>query len=346
MKNKYLLLIAPLFFAACEKIILGTDEENNPRNNFEIFWDDFDKHYGLFQARGWNWDSIYTVYSPQVTAQTTDGELWITCTEMIKYLDDGHTGLADPDKRISFSFGSELDEITEEELSLELIDDKYLEYSKSASEVIDFYYGKIMNKDIGYIYLGNMDYENPSKIDDILQEIGSHKAIIFDIRNNTGGTDEFSERVASFFADGKHLIYTVEERNGPKHDDFGAKIPYYTKVNKNELFLKPVIVLTDRITVSAADVFLLHMKSFNHVIQMGDSTAGDFSDISMQRFLPNGWIYQYSIMMYLLPDGTSLDGIGHIPDVYIKNSTSDIETGNDLVIEKAIQYLFDEYGIE
>ena len=66
----------------------------------------------------------------------------------------------------------------------------------------------------------------------------------------------------------------------------------------------------------------------------------------MRRFLPNGWQYQYSIMKFLLADGvTSLDGIGHIPDIEIRNSAEDILAGNDLVLERAYRYLFEEFGI-
>ncbi|GLR19187.1 hypothetical protein [Portibacter lacus] len=44
--------------------------------------------------------------------------------------------------------------------------------------------------------------------------------------------------------------------------------------------------------------------------------------------------------------GESLDGVGHVPDVYVKYTATDIISGNDKVIEKAIQYLYDEYQIE
>jgi carboxyl-terminal processing protease len=48
----------------------------------------------------------------------------------------------------------------------------------------------------------------------------------------------------------------------------------------------------------------------------------------------------------LLPNGSCLEGIGHFPDVYIKNSEEDIKNSTDKVIETAIDYLFDNYGIE
>lgn len=111
-------------------------------------------------------------------------------------------------------------------------------------------------------------------------------------------------------------------------------------------FTKPIVVLTSDFTASAAEVFLLMIKDLPYMTIIGDTTAGDFSDVGMRRFLPNGWQYQYSIMMYLQADGHSLDGIGHIPDIFVRNSATDIQSGEDKVLERAITFLFDEYGIE
>ncbi|WFO18218.1 S41 family peptidase [Cellulophaga baltica 4] len=98
--------------------------------------------------------------------------------------------------------------------------------------------------------------------------------------------------------------------------------------------------------MSAGEIFLLHMKSFEHVTQIGDTTAGDFSTISNMRFLPNGWHYRYSIQKVLLPNGESFDGIGHIPDVYEKNTVEDIAAKEDKVLDTALEYLLDTYGID
>ena len=67
MKRITLILLLLVALPGCKKLFLGEDEPNDPVNNFELFWQDFDQHYGLFQARGWDWDSIYHVYQPQVT---------------------------------------------------------------------------------------------------------------------------------------------------------------------------------------------------------------------------------------------------------------------------------------
>jgi C-terminal processing protease CtpA/Prc len=187
---------------------------------------------------------------------------------------------------------------------------------------------------------------NGNKIDDVLSNLKNHKAIIIDIRQNTGGYDDFAARIASAFADGTHFIYTSQTRNGLKHSDFDIISKKYSHKIGNEQFTKPVILLTDRRTISAAEIFILHMKSFAHVTQIGDTTAGAFSTQSMTRFLQNGWYYKYSIQKILTPDAKSLEGIGNAPTLYIRNTPTNIQNNQDVVLEKAIQYLYDVYGIE
>jgi len=335
-------------FIACEKAVLGESAANTPSNNFEVFWNDFDQHYGLFQIRGWDWDSIYQAYKPLVTDQTADAELYGYFTEMIEYLDDTHTWVAAPEFD-GYTSGSALNDQAEDEFSLDLVKEKYVENYQRVDDIpdeLEFSYGKIKDKNVGYIYMNALEEANPDKIDDVVAALKEYEAIIFDIRNNGGGTDSFSKRIAGAFADGRHLSYTVQTRNGSEHGDFDEKKEFYAEPVGDNQYLKPVMILTDRYTVSAAEIFLLHMKEFKQVVQIGDSTSGDFSDTSSDRFLPNGWLYGYSIMQFLLPDGSSLDGIGHVPDVYIKNTEADIEADNDLVMERTFEYLLENYGIQ
>ena len=337
-------ILALIILSSCTKTIIGEDESNSKRNNFEILWNDFDQHYSLFAVRSINWDNLYDTYQPQVNENQSDEELWDVFSSLIEYLDDSHTVLYDGNGN-SYRSGYALNEQSISEISEELINTKYIEEITAVTSEDDLLYAKIQYKNIGYIYLGSMDGANPSVIDNVVAELETYDAIILDIRQNTGGDDRYSARIAQSFSDGKHLVYTVETRNGPDHNDFDAKTEYFTQFNENDTYTKPVIVLTDRKTISAGEIFLLHMKAFNNVTQIGDTTAGDFSTVSNMRFLPNGWHYQYSIQKFLLPNGESLDGIGHIPDVYVKNTKADIEAGNDTVIDTAIDYLFSEYGV-
>jgi len=344
MKKTTVILVL-ILISSCTKNIIDEDEINTKSNNFEILWNDFDQHYSLFTVRNINWNNLYNTYQPQVNENQSDEELWNVFSNLIEHLDDSHTVLYDGDGN-SYRSGYELNEQAIDEISEELIANKYIEDITEITSEDDLVYAKIQDKNIGYIYLGSMGGANPSVIDHIVSELEIYDAIIFDIRQNTGGDDRYSARIAQSFSDGKHLIYTVETRNGLNYNDFDPKTEYFTQFNANNTYTKPVIVLTDRKTISAGEIFLLHMKAFENITQIGDTTAGDFSAISNMRFLPNGWHYRYSIQKFLLPNGQSLDGIGHIPDVFIKNTEADIKAGNDIVIDTAIEYLFNEYGIE
>ncbi|WP_147676926.1 S41 family peptidase [Algibacter pacificus] len=343
--KKIITILILVIATSCSKVIIEENEPNTKKNNFEILWNDFDQHYSLFVIRDINWNDLYDRYQPQVNENQSDDELWTLFSNLLEHLDDSHTVMYDGNGN-SYRSGYKLNKQSINEISKTLIEEKYIEEITTISSEDDLLYSKIKNKNIGYIYLGTMDGSNPAVMDNVVAKLEAYDAIILDIRQNTGGEDRYSARIAQSFSDGRHLVYTVQTRNGPNHNDFDSKTEYFTKFNNSNTYNKPVVVLTDRKTISAGEVFLLHMKAFNNVIQIGDTTAGDFSTLSNMRFLPNGWHYQYSIQKFLLPNGESLDGIGHIPDVYVKNTEADIKAGNDTVLDTAIQHLFNEFGIE
>jgi C-terminal processing protease CtpA/Prc len=341
-------LLFPIFlfcvlFTSCQKMVLGEDEMNTPKNNFDIFWEDFDRHYGLFTVRGWDWDSIRTEYEGQVTSETTEEELFSIFSDMIEYLDDTHTFVYWPGRKIHVSGASNRDQV-KAEFSLDLITENFIDVRDSSS-MEEYLYGGFRGRDIGYFHLSGIDMEDPALTDQILRDIGHHQAIIIDMRNNSGGEDNIGAEIAGRFIQEEKLLYTVQERNGPQHTDFAGKTEYFSRRVGAENFNKPLVVLTDQVTISAGEVMLLYLKSIAQVTQIGDVTSGDFSDTGMRRFLPNGMQYRYSIMKFLLPDGTSLDGVGHVPDIYARNSVDDIAAGNDVVLERAFTFLLEEYGI-
>ena len=344
MKNIFFLFIV-ISLIACSKAILGEDEPDTQINNFELFWNDFNEHYSLFTVRSTDWDAVYDTYRPQVTNDISDDELWVIFSNMIEELDDSHINLQNGNGR-SYTSGDALSKQSELEISEELILNKYVDNTTIVTSESELIYGKIKDKNIGYIYLGSLNGENPAIIDDIVIELNTFDAIILDIRQNTGGEDRYSARIAQAFSDREQFVYTVQTRNGKNHDDFDEITEHFTQINEGFSYLKPVIVLTDKKTISAGEIFLSHMKAFDHVTQIGDTTAGDFSVVSNARFLPNNWFYFYSIQKFLLPNGESLDGIGHIPDIISKNTEKTIANQEDVVIETALAYLYNEFKIQ
>jgi carboxyl-terminal processing protease len=348
MKRIVFLLLIILFFASCDELLLGKEEPNTPEHNFDMLWNDFDKHYSLFYIKKTNWDSLYQVYRSQINEHTDEPRLWNIMTDMIEVLNDSHTVLYNDLEARRYPSGYTLNQIAiEEEFDLNLIKTKYTGPLTRIESEEDLQYGKVMNKDIGYVFLRKTLGDQPEKaIGEIMRELSDRKAIILDLRTNAGGSAFYAKTIAGAFSDGKHLVGTVQLRNGPEHSDFSEKTEEVTTLTGAKQFLKPVVVLTDRATMSGGEYLTIHMKSFGHVTHIGDATAGDFGATSIRRFLPNGWTYTFSIKMFLLPNGKSLDGIGIPPDVYVKNTNSSIYGGTDHVLEKAVQYLYETYGIE
>lgn len=324
-------------FLGCENVILGSDEESNPEHIFEMFWNDFNEHYALFEVKEINWNNLHSHYRPQVTPETTDEELWDIVTEMLLPLDDEHVKLRSTDNQHVFSAGEFKNLHALDEFSIQLIAENYVEALHQTEDFFSF--GKLYDHNIGYIHLIAMMGEDPLVVYDVFKALGNVDAIIVDIRNNVGGNDEYAHGFAGGFSDGEHFIYTVETKNGPGYSDFDTPKKHFTEPFKADNFSKPVVLLTDEFTVSGGEIFTLNMKAFDHVTHIGDTTAGAHSDVGPARFLPNGWTYEYSIQRYLMPDGKSLEGIGIAPDIKLQNTTEDIENGQDKVLEYAITYL-------
>jgi C-terminal processing protease CtpA/Prc len=80
------------------------------------------------------------------------------------------------------------------------------------------------------------------------------------------------------------------------------------------------------------------MNTQQHVTQIGDTTAGGFTDL-IARELPNGWLYFTGVGDYRDAEGNSKEGIGIAPVKTITNSRNDIQNGKDPVLEEAIGML-------
>ena len=100
-------------------------------------------------------------------------------------------------------------------------------------------------------------------------------------------------------------------------------------------FTKPVVLLTHRFSVSAAENFALAMRTLPHVIQAGDATSGAFADTAPHT-LPNGWRFSAPFNLFRDRDGFCWEGIGIPPDYRQLNTKADIDAKRDRVLELAI----------
>jgi len=306
---------------------------SEPEKNFEHLWKTFDRNYALFGPKNIDWDALYKIYRPRVTAQTSDDELFDILSSLLGHLNDNHVRLQSP--RRSFQSGI-LGDLKLEDFSLSVATEKYLKGKFQRRVNNAFTYGWLTDS-IGYFHFpgfGRLE-ESAAAVDEIVKEFKDAKGIVIDVRGNGGGDDRVGKAIADRFADRKRLYMKTRIRDGAAHSDFTAPKYWYVEPGGPAQFTRPVILLTHRHSVSAAENFALAMRVLPHVTVVGDATSGVFADVYGDT-MPNGWRFSVSFKLFEDQNGFCWEGIGVPSDIRQTNKKSDIEQKRDKVIELAV----------
>ena len=220
--------------------------------------------------------------------------------------------------------------------------------------------------DISYIRINSFLNSTPStSFAKIVDSLKNSKAIIFDVRGNTGGNSQYATDIISYFSDksamplwwGKHKVsrsfYKAVGTYTYLHGDSLAKANnYYADYvtlshyeggqydfpnNTNgELKDIPVIVLCNYLTMSATETFILQLKQVASVTVIGEPTAGS-STMALVISLPGGGGVNIASLKALDENGQQYKytqpDITHIP------SFDDEKTGTDSVLKIAIDFI-------
>lgn len=332
---RLLIILAALFIAVIPRFA-SAQELSEPEKNFEHLWKTYDRNYALFGAKHIDWDALYKVYRPRVTSKTTDDELFQVIADMLGNLNDNHVRLISPKRQFQSGI---LGQMKMEDFSLDLVKQKYLKGKSKPLVDGNFDYGWITDS-IGYFHFrgfGRMELTQAA-IDEIMKEFKDAKAIVADVRGNGGGDDRVGKLIADRFADRQRLYMKTAIRNGSRRDDFTPWKYWYVEPGGPIQFTKPVILLTHRHSVSAAENFALAMRVLPHVTVVGDATSGVFADVYGDR-LPNGWRFSVSFKLFIDQTGFCWEGIGVPSDIRQINTKQDIEAQRDKVLEFAVSLI-------
>jgi hypothetical protein len=343
MKLKIFFILLLPFILGCEKILIGPEPENTPVANFDALWTTIDEKYGLFPVSDLNWDSLYNVYRGEINESTTDGQLWDICCDLLSHLKNGHVTLVNDKFTRYYSADSPHPDVYSG-VNISMIKSNYLIDPTVTGEGF-ITYGRIKNTGLGYVNISSFYFAASGRdwirdLENVVKDLLECEGIIIDIRNNGGGYVRNDEYAAGLFLDREVIYYYSRQKTGPGHDDFGEAIAKYVYPRRDTLkFIKKNAVLTNRATASGGEAFALALGNLPYSVQIGDSTLGAIGEVSHVAQLPNGWVLYYPCTLSLYPDGTSPEGIGVIPDILINNTPEDVQSGRDIVIERAIEYL-------
>lgn len=335
--QKYLLHIIYIVVLSALTSCHGIDEyANNPRGNFEALWSILDEHYCFFEQKDIDWSQVHDTYSRRISDKMTSEELFNVCADMLAELRDGHVNLSAP---FNTSYYRAWWSDYPQNFSKRLIEESYFNFNYRQSGGL--MYG-FLDNNIGYIYYesfsspigeGNLDYA--------LNFLASATALVIDVRDNGGGSLTNVETLVARFIDRPTLVGYISHKTGPGHNDFSEPFPItYKPAPEGRIrWAKPIAVLTNRSTFSAANNFVSVMKNLPGVTIVGSVTGGG-SGVPFSSEIPCGWGIRFSSCSMLDALGNSTEsGVAPSPGCDVDLETADALLGQDTILEKAISIL-------
>jgi carboxyl-terminal processing protease len=180
---------------------------------------------------------------------------------------------------------------------------------------------------VSYISLNMFTETAIKQIAELLKqsEKKKYKALILDLRNNSGGSLSAAVDIAGLFLPKGSLVVTTKDKNHKETDR------YATSKDPIALHGLPIFVLINNFTASAAEILagVLKIHSEKHsnaahkddqkklmVFLVGNKTFGKGS---VQEVVPvgNNCGLKITTSLYFLPNDTSIQGVGIEPDFTI-----------------------------
>lgn len=332
---KWLLLTTLLTSCA---LFLGPDAENDYEAMFDQVWNDFDENYGLMTVKGVDWDQARRDREPLLSNIHTEQEFYNLLCDLLGLLNDSHVYLMTG--RGYFNSGDRYG--NSDPFSLEVIRNHYLISSDTAGKGM-FTWGEISGN-IGYLHIAGFAHGDTgtSQSQDWVKDIGpiltalaDTDGLVLDLRGNRGGLPSNVAVLSGRFASDRADYAWVRTKNGPKRNDFTEPVIFSINPSNSQSYTKPIVLLTNKQTISGGEWFTLALKTQPHVIHAGSITAGAMS-LSLERPLANGWIYSVSVQKVLDKYGVCHEGTGLIPTHLSSNTEAGLSGGTDNQLEQAL----------
>ncbi len=341
MNQRFLapLLVVSLALSACESVFIRPDRGASPQEIFEEAWTFADREYSFFEYKNIDWDAVKVQNETRIQEDMSDEALFEVIGDMLYVLRDGHVNLS---SSFNVSRNSRWYLNSPQNFNYSVLERGYFqEEEQYAGPFILYDFG-----DVGYIrYSSFTSAVSNEDLDYALGKFADHKGLIIDIRDNGGGALSNVTQIASRFTDQEVVVGQWQFKQGPGHEEFtpledivlspaGTGAADSANVRR---FLKPVVVLTNRSSYSAANFLPLYMKALPTVTLMGDTTGGGGGAPAFGE-LANGWIIRVSSSRLFDASGFNVeDGIP--PDELVFLDPADEARQVDTMLEEALRRL-------
>jgi carboxyl-terminal processing protease len=206
---------------------------------------------------------------------------------------------------------------------LEIIQDEFIPPS------VNYTVNNSMGNRIGIIQVTRFGEQTIDEWKRLVPEIEDVNGIVIDLRNNLGGFTEVPLYIASEFIEYGGIYKEINNKGVEKT----------FSVNHKGNFLKiPVIVLINKKSVSATEMLAASMRYHKRAILVGEISFGKATEQTIYD-LENGSGLHITTSKWLIPDGSSVDHVGLIPEYQIEVTKNDILNNQDPQLDFAIKLL-------
>lgn len=203
------------------------------------------------------------------------------------------------------------------------------EYKKGAQKKKDKF--KLLDNNIGYV---NMGVIKPKNVPDMIENLKSTKAIVFDMRNYP---NETYKEISDFLnaEEKKFVIYTHPYLNYPGR--FYWTEGRNTGFENKDHYKGKVIVLLNENSISQSEWTAMCFQTAGNTTIIGSQTAG--ADGNVFEFDFSGFHTGFSGLGVYYPDGRETQRVGIVPDIEVKPTILGIQQGKDEVLERALLFI-------
>jgi C-terminal processing protease CtpA/Prc len=206
----------------------------------------------------------------------------------------------------------------------------YQRYPRAAGTLDDF-----DAPELYYINLDTAVLSGDRAFENALDEAAGSSGLVIDMRGYPGTVNHYSVATAIMPTKFTSAYFRTPTWTGP--DDFSITESIYDlEPTSDPSYAGPIAVLIGPHSVSAAENFLMMLG--DRVTYVGKQTAGTNGNIT-SLYLPGDYAMTFTGMEVLFPDGSTLHGIGILPDVEVWPTQADIAAGDDVVLQAAINVL-------
>lgn len=192
--------------------------------------------------------------------------------------------------------------------------------------------------DIGYLLINSFSREQREDFERALQALRGLlecKAIVLDVRLNSGGDEALARRLAGFFVRGEKVYARHRVRDPRVESEFrevdDRKVQGHPAPDS---YRGPVAVLMGPLDMSSAEAFLLMMKQAPLAVLVGERSYGSSGNPQQHALVP-GLVVHLPSWQALRPDGTCFEGEGIAPHIHVQAGPEDFRD-RDPVLEEAL----------